>query len=243
MKIIWLICENWVGDWSQGAVTILWTVLPVYSSVLATLANPSHETLFLISWSEVSVRLARLFQVVFMATTMLKGFTLRLPQAVCALQPLVTYTDLLRCRYQESTTILKPWIPWDFTSLIRCCVCPDMMCDIPTGPRSIRHDLTPSSLSKSSTNLNIKFFAKRNCRKNILLAQTQVQVNDDTDSKGSQLIALTAVLVPLAYSMDSQLKTTPFLVLKITILDRFMDFANAESHSKSIQGWLGHSGT
>ena len=57
--------------------------------------------------------------------TRTKGFTLRLP--VCAVQPLVMYTDLLCCRCQESSSsrnpeTWNPWNPWDSTSFVRCSV-------------------------------------------------------------------------------------------------------------------------
>ena len=51
----------------------------------------------------------------------------------------------------------------------------------------IGFNLTPSSLSKSSADLNIKLYAKRNHHDDILLAQKQVQVDafdDDPDSEG-----------------------------------------------------------
>jgi hypothetical protein len=47
--------------------------------------------------------------------------------------------------------------------------------------------LTPSSFSKPTATLNIKLYAKRNHHDDILLAQTQVQVDaldSDTDSEG-----------------------------------------------------------
>ena len=46
---------------------------------------------------------------------------------------------------------------------------------------------------------------------------------------------LTAVLVPLAPSMESQLETTPILVLKITTKDRFTDIVRAESMRSSLE--------
>ena len=48
-------------------------------------------------------------------------------------------------------------------------------------------------------------------------------------------LALTAILVPLVPSMESQLETTPILVLKITTSDRFTDMANAESMRTSLE--------
>ena len=64
----------------------------------------------------------------------------------------------------------------------------------------------------------------------------------DTDSEGLscqylQSLVLTAVLVPLALStgMDSQLKTIPILVFKITTSNRFTDNANAESMRPSLE--------
>ena len=50
-----------------------------------------------------------------------------------------------------------------------------------------------------------------------------------------QPLALTAVLVSLAHSMDSRLEKTPILVLKITTSSRFLDAANAESMRKSLE--------
>ena len=49
------------------------------------------------------------------------------------------------------------------------------------------------------------------------------------------MLALTVVLVPLAHSMDSQLKTIPILVFKITTSNRFADNANAESMRPSLE--------
>jgi hypothetical protein len=46
---------------------------------------------------------------------------------------------------------------------------------------------------------------------------------------------LTAILVSLAPSMDSQLNKIPILVLKITISDRFTDIANADSMRTSLE--------
>ena len=64
--------------------------------------------------------------------------------------------------------------------------------------------------------------------------------DNDTDSEGlifqwMQSLALTAVLVSLDLSADSQLEKTPILFLKITTSDRFTDIASDESMRISLE--------